>query len=206
MMRFPAPNLKNAAQPCTRQMTWPPTTTSLRALAVHEAGHLCVALVEDLRKSDRLVARIYPDGSLGSVDRYAEDGSPRGDPGRVLTMESNSFTPSPYLQRRALSWAAMFAAGYAAEALAEDYAHTITGWPAPLADTDDFRNAAALISFAWPGDHTCVLWTAWRFALHLLSREWDWVLRIADEIDTTGECDNERATELRARCDRPNGY
>lgn len=166
----------------------------------HEAGHLCASLAERLTPN-RQLARIHDNGAWGSVAQYDGEGRRLSEPGAVIEVDMDPGAPEAgaYLRRRALAWASMFLSGYAAEALLHDYADQVIGWPAPLLGNPDLANATAFLSLGWPRDIAGPLWCAWRQALHLLSREWSWVLRVAGEIEHAGECSSELATVLRGK-------
>jgi hypothetical protein len=202
---IPAPDLHLAAAYWPPQVVWPGLCyeRTVTTVCVHEAGHLCASLAEDLT-IHRQLARIHVhDGWIsGSVEKYDREGCRLSKPGAVVSIHQDPDIPEPdpHLGSRIVAWAGMFLAGFAAEALLHGYAEKVTGWPAPMLNTADMANAIAFLSIGWPHQLGGPLWCAWRHALHLLSRQWGWVLRVAAEIEHAGECSSELAAVLAGEC------
>ncbi|WP_018952483.1 hypothetical protein [Thioalkalivibrio sulfidiphilus] len=165
-------------------------------VAVHEAAHLVLALKVDRDSRDtQYVARVSPTGS-GAVETWRSGKRVSAAGGMI---DHPPVLPDPEFWRpAALNRAAVYMAGLAAEVLFHDCVDEVVGWP-HLEDYPDLQNASRFLAFGWPEHHGGPLWLAWRHTLWMLTHDetWDWVMRVASEIDQRGCCDSAMAHHLR---------
>ena len=180
----------------TRSATWHRYPRDRRTIAIHEAGHLVAWLAYGLT-ADRLSARMTPCGTGGAVTRLDATGQPIGAPGTLDPQHTEAGPVSACFQRLCLQWAAMYCAGYVAEACLHGVADRTTGYPQVLAGEPDMKNAVAFVSFGWPPHDNGPLHRAWQHAGELIAEHWGWVQRVAAEIEQAGHCTGERALAFR---------
>lgn len=191
---IPRPSLEIAENAWEPQQEWPHYERTRWTVSIHEAGHLVAMIVEGLYPDAPLVARVFesPTGVSGEVAISADP-----DPADHAIRTPPGAAAHPGFRPAALKWAAMLMAGFAAEILLHGLEGRIRGWPEPLADTQDFQEAAFFLGFGWPDQKGGATWVAWRTAMHTLSKHWAWVLLVGTEVHQTGKCTRARALELR---------
>lgn len=192
---YPKPCLGVGEAWVPRQDAWPEYPRDRWTISVHEAAHLVVTLqVCGPCSGTQYVAKVDTSGG-GRVEAH-RDGVRVGH-AHVIDHPPRLHNPDAW-RPAALDRAAVYMAGLAAETLLHRCTEEVTGW-VDMQDYPDVQNASRFLAFGWPDHHGGPLWLAWRHALHLLTRDgaWDWVLRVAWEIDRVGHCHDVTAQSLR---------
>ena len=183
---------------------WPRYPRDTPAMvAIHEAGHLIVALALQahggLDSGRELVA--VSSGHEGAL-HHVRDGHRVQPPAEVRTQPYAPWVDADDKARRmVLDRVAVYLAGRAAESIAAGF--ELRGWPRALLDTDDGRSAVLFSSLCWPERIDGPLQAGWLLARHTLERERAWLQRVAAVIETTGQCSGQDALALRSCDSRP---
>ena len=191
---------------------WPPMQgrKDLRAiLAHHEAGHLCVSLGFERGEGSDLVATLSEsDPETGDCEGACRPMAGDGDIHHAGVNRDERRDQVTKIERgggveyrgHAMLRGCISAAGIASEALYLGVSERVRGLPARLSAHGDVdgMTLGAMAEWAYPdaGRNRFAL-AAYEAALELLREDWEWVQRVAREIELEGHCTGERARALR---------